>query len=223
MLVNIWPTTNVINILLLKPGSEEPDVKGTPSRGVELLQRHLRMSTYFLLAVAVWVWGYEDLIARSTPATLHTVLRLYGSVALRNMIIIHAFYGGWHWCAASGVSLLAGFSGGNLTAPANRFLYERPLSVSALTGRKFNPSNIGPSGQCDATKGYDAQSCRRWASSGVLIESIYETFMITRWAAGAAPHYTAFWSRPLWSLLWLLFVGVCLSVCATVGDTLAVL
>eukprot|EP00966_Prymnesium_polylepis_P162772 3761994-Prymnesium_polylepis.1 len=115
MLPTIWPWTSVINILLLKPGSEDAPV------GVafpELLMRHLRASTYLLLAVGTYVCGYQRLIDAAVGASWSTLLLCFVCVAARNMLITHAFYGGWHW-----------------------FLYERTDSARALRGRKFLVTN----------------------------------------------------------------------------------
>ena len=184
MKLNVWPATNVVDILLLKPGSDADSTAQSGGMFAELFQRHLRWSTYVIIAVATWMCGYTDLIALAAPpVSTAAVARLFLIIAARNLAIVHAFYGGWHW-----------------------FLYERAQTARSLAGRKFNPANIGADGRYDARKGYDPVSCRRWATSGALIESVYETLVVLCWAAGT-PYYTDFWSRPLWSVGWMLFVG----------------
>ena len=183
MLVTIWPWTSVINILLLKPGTEDASVDVAIP---ETLIRHLRSSTYLILAVATYASSYERLLGAAAGASWVTLLALYVEIAARNMLVCHALYGGWHW-----------------------FLYERRASVIALQGRKFNPANLREDGSLDEAKGYDPSFCRRYASFGVLIESAYELMAIFWWANGrfAIPRISDFWSCPAWNIGLILLCG----------------
>lgn len=183
VVVHCWPVTSVVNVLLLKPGSDADAGPATQSVALELVMRHLRASTYFLLAAATYCCGYQALLEAAASDDLFDLCCLYARVAVRNLAIIHAFYGGWHW-----------------------FLYERAASVEALRGRKFNPANLEPDGTLNPAKGYDPRWCRRYATLGVLIESAYEVVVLRRWATGAAPMLTSFWAWPAWSVGWLVFV-----------------
>jgi hypothetical protein len=66
MLITIWPWTSIINILLLKPGSEDASVSVALP---ELLLRHLRSTTYLLRAIATYWCGYERVIEAAAGAS----------------------------------------------------------------------------------------------------------------------------------------------------------
>lgn len=178
---SLWPVTNVIYILSLKPGSEElPVLPGTSASPLqEIVLRYFRKTTYILLALGTYWLHYDWLLNQAATWTWQWV----SAVCIRNLFIIHVFYGGWHW-----------------------FLYERSGAGLALKDYKLNPSNIREDGSLDHTKGYDPSTCRLWATSGTLIESVYECIMLHLWASGRAPIYRSFWQYPLWSVASMLFV-----------------
>merc|ERR1712072_510038 len=131
-LINVWPCTNAINVLLLKPGSD-PDIVGAANHwAFELGIRHLRLTTYLFVSLAVWWYSYPALLEQAVRWEVNWV----AAVVMRNMLIIHLFYGGWHW-----------------------FLYDRKDSLKNMKGYKFNPANIKADGTLDTEKGYNPSTC----------------------------------------------------------------
>lgn len=133
------------------------------------------------MALLTWYLHYPWVMQRAG----HLEFTWTMSVLVRNVFVIHMCYGGWHW-----------------------FLYERQATIQTLRTKKakFNPNNIKEDGSLDPTKGYIPSACRLLATQGAIIESIYECIMLHLWATGSAPVYFDYWSTPLWSVAWTLFV-----------------
>merc|ERR1711977_630790 len=88
----------------------------------ELTMRHLRNSTYILLALITYWYQYDWLLRQAAIWDWRWV----SAVCTRNVLIVHVFYGFWHW-----------------------FLYDRTANALALKQYKFNPSNIREDGSLD--------------------------------------------------------------------------
>lgn len=178
---SLWPVTNIIYILTLKPGSEDlPIVPGASDSVLwDMVLRYFRKTTYILLAFGVYRYQYEWLLKEAAAWHFQWVL----AVCIRNVLMIHILYGGWHW-----------------------FLYERQGAGKDLKGHKYNPNNIREDGTLDTAKGYNPRVCRFWATSGTLIESLYECIVLHLWATGRASFSLNFWQDPIWNVAWMLFV-----------------
>lgn len=104
-------------------------------------------------------------------------------VIARNVVTIWILYGGWHWV----------------------------LYVSVLRERmrplKYNAKNLSSNGDLNILRGYNPWHDASWATSGAVIESLYECLVLHLWASGRVPYLEAFWSTPMASLAWLMFVN----------------
>ena len=201
-LPNLWPVVSLLKIAVLpendiKEDDEHNDgkaknadltqftSKGLQNTATDLIARHLRLSTYFILAIfAYYVLPYPDITAELSKET-NEVNIFYWSplIVIRNVVMVGSLYGGWHY-----------------------FLYENKAMRGKLRSRKFDQRNLDKQGNLITTKGYNWQECAFWSISGILIESIYECLVLQYWLE-TKQVYTHFWSRPMVSVLSLLFVG----------------
>ena len=109
---NLWPVISMLKIFFLPIESEQDlkDKKNDPnhttnksftSKGLqntatELIARHLRLSTYLMLAMfAYYVLPYPN-IKEGKMSRMH-VLYWAPFILLRNIIMVGTLYGGWHY------------------------------------------------------------------------------------------------------------------------------
>ena len=185
---NLWPVISMIKIFFLPIESEQDlkDKKNDPnhtsnksftSKGLqntatELIARHLRLSTYLILAMcAYYVLPYPS-IKEGKMSRMH-VLYWAPFILLRNIIMVGTLYGGWHY-----------------------FLYENKAMREKMRSRKFDERNLDKNGNLIATKGYNWKECAFWSMSGIIIESVYECLVLQYWITTDLV-YTQFWSTPL--------------------------
>lgn len=199
---NIWPIISLIKIAILSGNNEKHDSnpgdyttqtktsmqftsKGLQSTATELVSRHLRLSTYIALAIFAYHFlPYPDIMKEAMEDT-KTYCMVYWApyIVLRNVLMVGSLYGGWHY-----------------------FLYENKEMRGKLRSRKFDERNLDKNGDLIATKGYNWKECAFWTIVGIIIESVYECIVIQYWIS-TKQVYTQFWSRPVISILSLLFVG----------------
>ena len=202
MVPNIWPVISLIKIALLPNSNENPDAnlketnsenrefkpftsKGLQNTATELAARHLRLSTYLMLAIfAYYVLPYPDITMDVADESNQFYILFWAPyIVLRNVIMVGSLYGGWHY-----------------------FLYENKAMRGRLRSRKFDERNLDKYGDLIATKGYNWKECAFWSIGGIIIESFYECMVLQYWLS-TKQMYTQFWSRPAISILSLLFVG----------------
>ena len=201
-LPNIWPLISLLKISLLpkeikKPDSrledkenvhkklEENTTKGLQSKATELAARHLRLSTYLLMAMfTYYLTPYPDItLDLKDESNRFYILYWAPFIVSRNVIMVGSLYSGWHY-----------------------FLYENKTMRGKLRSRKFDGRNLDENGDLIPAKGYHWKECAFWSINGIIIESFYECMVLQYWLT-TKQTYTQFWSRPLISVLSLLFVG----------------
>lgn len=199
---NIWPVISLVKIAALpeegiKPDEKHVDVRnknrktqqftssGLQNTATELIARHLRLSTYLMLAIfAYYVVPYPDLkMEWNGNENAWHIFYWAPFIIMRNIVMVGALYSGWHY-----------------------FLYENKAMRGKLRGRKFDERNLDKHGRLIPTKGYNWKECAFWSISGIIIESLYECMVLQYWLS-TKQVYTQFWSRPFFSVLSLLFVG----------------
>ena len=196
---NIWPVISLIKIHVLSIENDHHDSKvmkdnpknesqesftskGLQNTATELFARHLRLSTYLILAMfTYYVLPYPDILAVEM-SRMHVV---YWApyILVRNIVMVGTLYGGWHY-----------------------FLYENKAMREKMRSRKFDERNLDKNGNLIASKGYNWKECAFWSISGIIIESLYECVVLQYWITTKLV-YTQFWSRPIISLVSLLFVA----------------
>ena len=154
-LPNLWPVVSLLKIAVLpendiKEDDEHNDgkaknadltqftSKGLQNTATDLIARHLRLSTYFILAIfAYYVLPYPDITAELSKET-NEVNIFYWSplIVIRNVVMVGSLYGGWHY-----------------------FLYENKAMRGKLRSRKFDQRNLDKQGNLITTKGYNWQEC----------------------------------------------------------------
>ena len=180
-----WPVLNIVQMRALKTAegaaaaAKEASAKAGPV--AELLGRHLRLSTYlFFTLLTLWAGygpGWEARAAALEPRWVLEVLA-------RNLAVEWVCYGGWHLWLYGGLGVASHVSGNE-----------------AMQGKKFN-----------AVRQYAIPSRHlhremAFTTLGFAMSSAYEVGVFHLLAKGTFPMLASFWSRPLYSLFHLLFVG----------------
>eukprot|EP01084_Bolivina_argentea_P002570 4756_1 len=117
-LPDIWPVFNIINIILL----DENKAKGINDRDTyvwyyELIVRHLRLSTYLIVASIVYYFtfpSYSQLLI--LDISLKWWIKWFAIIFIRDQFVTYFFYASWHY-----------------------ILYDSKLSLK-MKKLKFNPS-----------------------------------------------------------------------------------
>ena len=84
----------------------------------------------------------------------------------------------------------------------HEILYVSPTKAN-LAHLKFNPK-FPPESQ--------HKRDRFWSTLGCVQSSLHEIGLMYLWANDYIPHYTSFWQYPVWSIAWLIWVTLSLSL-----------
>ena len=94
-LPQIWPVLNTINIILMEEGGNPNDKLQNYEWYHELFYRHLRLSTYIIVAYVAYIFTFPHSIDSLTLTDLFTYWVVL--ILIRDCIVTYLFYGYWHW------------------------------------------------------------------------------------------------------------------------------
>ena len=171
-----WPIRNILNIVAAEKGQTLP-VKKTTHWASELIQRHIRLSSYLLVTYLSYTFTFPI-----DAASKGWHINWISIIIFRNLFLMLFFVHGWHW-----------------------YLYERiSQKPDYLKSIKFNKKNQYANNkqhlnreQIYTTLGflmsslYEIIVIRLWATKHAYIQ----------------PYYLNFWEFPIWSIFQILFVG----------------
>ncbi len=127
--------------------------------------------------VLLTLFQYQYLFPKDLSICKNFTADWVAMVYARNLCIGWLLYGGWHW-----------------------ILYVSPLKAN-LEGKKFNKVDQYRKGTSNLSREMF------YTTQGLAIGATYEVLMMHLWGTGRVPYATDFWSTPLSSVLWVLFVG----------------
>ena len=195
-----WPIQNVINISRLErqarvvsaAASKDKDTnekkkkvssktKETSHWAAELIVRHFRLSTYFIVAYFSYQYTFPMKEAAKNFALDKPTVSWMLKILLRNLLLEIVLIGGWHW-----------------------YLYERKTKQSkVLASIKFNKKN-----QYERPENLRRE--KLFTTLGFLMSTLYEIVVIRLWSTNNSwikPYYTDFFQYPMWSIFHLLIIG----------------
>eukprot|EP01084_Bolivina_argentea_P260124 439168_1 len=180
MLPNIWPWTNIINIINIsdsdnKTGSniKKQNTKTHDSTLMQSINRTMRLLTFFMVSLITYYLSFPN---KNEISHWNNKLRVkYMSIIIiRDLMITLIFYSFWHW-----------------------FLYQSKYSQK-MKSFKFN-KNYPPSNQIHKEQIN--------TMIGTIINALIEILMIELyWTKNRNMLYFNFFKYPIWSIFWLLFI-----------------
>ena len=150
-LPNIWPFISLFKISLLPKEIKEPvsglenahkkleenTTNGLQGKATELAARHLRLSTYLLMAMfTYYLTPYPDItLDLEDESNRFYILYWAPFILSRNVIMVGSLYSGWHY-----------------------FLYENKTMRGKLRNRKFDGRNLDENGALNLNWGMSSLS-----------------------------------------------------------------
>eukprot|EP00930_Biecheleria_cincta_P016813 TRINITY_DN13553_c0_g1_i1.p1 TRINITY_DN13553_c0_g1~~TRINITY_DN13553_c0_g1_i1.p1 ORF type:complete len:323 (+),score=34.86 TRINITY_DN13553_c0_g1_i1:114-1082(+) len=166
-----FPLSNMLAILLADSSEHRAETKLQQQRTLlaDVLARYVRYMGIFAISYLTYA-----ILPHPGKKAEHWSLDWMLLVLLRNELIVHALYGGFHWV-----------------------LYDNRWTRDKVRGQKFWDANLREDGSLDPTKGYDPVRDRRLTTIGVAVASGIECIVLHLWAAGQWNVYDDFWSQPV--------------------------